>query len=357
VSSRLGGRGALAGLGAAALFGAGTPAAKLLLGQVGPWLLAGLLYAAAGLALFGWRWVRRSPRVHLATSEIPVLAAAVFFGGVLAPLLLLFGLVSMPASGASLLLNAEGVFTALIAWIVFREATDRRIVTGFVLIAAGAVVLSWPGQAQFGGMWPTLAVLGACLSWGIDNNLTQRLALTDATWLAAVKGGVAGPVNLALAVVLGAQLPGWPALVGAASIGVLSYGVSLVLFITALGLLGTARAGAYFSVAPFFGATLAIMLGEPFTWTVAVAGALMGLGVGLHLQERHGHWHVHPVQSHQHRHSHADGHHVHHHDPPVPPGVWHTHPHHHDLMAHTHNHFPDASHRHQHGDEGSPTQG
>ncbi|MBA3020217.1 DMT family transporter [Propionicimonas sp.] len=349
--------GALAGLAAAALFGAGTPVAKLLLGQVGPWLLAGLLYTAAGLALFGWRLVRRSPRVHLAKPQLPWLIGVVFFGGLAGPLLLMFGLASMPASGASLLLNAEALFTALIAWLVFREATDRRIVAGFVLIAAGAVVLSWPGQAQFAGWWPTAAVLAACLSWAIDNNLTQRLALTDATWLAAVKGTVAGPVNLLLAFILGAQLPAWPALAGAAAIGVLSYGVSLALFITALGLLGTARAGAYFSVAPFFGATLAILLGDPITWTVAVAAALMALGVLLHLRERHGHWHSHPAQLHEHRHAHDDGHHGHRHDPPVPPGVWHSHPHDHEPVTHTHEHFPDAGHRHQHRGDGGPPQG
>lgn len=203
-------RGAMAGLAAAALFGAGTPVAKLLLGEVSPWLLAGLLYSASGFALFGWRLLRRAERLHLVRGELAPLAGAVLFGGVLGPVLLMFGLSRLPASGASLLLNAEGLFTALIAWIGFREATDRRIILGFGLIAAGAVLLSWPGQPQFAGVWPAAAVLGACLCWGIDNNLTRQVALNDATWLAAVKGTVAGPVNLVLAFALGAGLPGPP---------------------------------------------------------------------------------------------------------------------------------------------------
>ena len=250
--------GAVAGLAAAALFGAGTPIAKLLLGQTSPWLLAGLLYTAFGLTLSLWRIARRSPRVRIPPAEVAPLAGAVLFGGVLAPVLLMLGLVAMPASGASLLLNAEALFTALIAWLVFKEATSRRIVTGFALIAAGAAVLSWPGQPQFAGTWPTLAVLGACLCWGIDNNLTRTVARNDPVWLAEVKGAVAGPVNLALAFSLGARLADAAAVGAAAAVGVLSYGVSLVLFLSALASLGSARAGAYFAVAPFFGAILAL---------------------------------------------------------------------------------------------------
>ncbi len=347
---QFGNRGAAAGLAAAVLFGAGTPVAKLLLGHVGPWLLAGLLYTAAGIALFGWRLLRRKPAVHIPRRDLPALVGAVFFGGLVAPVLLMLGLSGMPASGASLLLNAEGLFTALIAWLVFHEATDRRIVGGFGLIAAGAVVLSWPGQPQFGGLWPTVAVLGACLSWGIDNNLTRQVATHDAAWLAAVKGVVAGPANLVLAFALGSQLPTLPVLAGAAMVGIVSYGISLVLFIRALGMLGTARAGAYFSVAPFFGAALAILFGEPLTATLLVAALLMGAGLALHLSERHEHSHTHEALRHDHEHGHDDGHHLHHHDPPLPSGVRHRHVHDHHQMDHSHRHFPDDNHRHSHRD-------
>nr|WP_300141170.1 DMT family transporter [Propionicimonas sp.] len=340
--------GAAAGLASAALFGAGTPVAKLLLGEIGPWLLAGVLYTASGVALACWRLVRRSPRVRLPRAQWFPLGGAVACGGMLGPVLLMFGLSSMPASGASLLLNAEGLFTALIAWLVFREATDARIVLGFGLIAAGAVVLSWPGQPQFGGLWPSMAVLGACLCWGIDNNLTRQVALADATWLAAVKGAVAGPANLLVAFALGAQLPAWSALAGGAVVGLLSYGVSLVLFIRALDLVGTARAGAYYSVAPFFGAGLAVVLGEPVGWTLAVAAGLMAAGVVLHLTERHDHQHVHEAMSHDHWHTHDDGHHDHEHAEPVPPGAAHRHPHRHPAIAHRHPHHPDSHHRHDH---------
>lgn len=340
--------GAAAGLGAAALFGAGTPIAKLLLGQTSPWLLAGLLYTASGLALSLWRVTRRSPRVRIPPAEVAPLAGGVLFGGVLAPVLLMLGLVAMPASGASLLLNAEALFTALIAWLVFKEATSRRIVIGFALIAAGAAVLSWPGQPQFAGTWPTLAVLGACLCWGIDNNLTRAVAHNDPVWLAAVKGAVAGPVNLTLALVLGAQLPDGPAVGGAAAVGALSYGVSLVLFISALASLGSARAGAYFAVAPFFGAILALAFGEPFTWTLAAAAALMGAGITLHLTEHHDHEHAHPAVTHDHWHNHDDGHHSHTHDPALAAALRHSHEHTHPAIEHTHPHYPDADHRHDH---------
>lgn len=332
---------------AAALFGAGTPLAKALMEGVGPWMLAGLLYLGSGLGLALLRALRRAPSARLQPGEWPWLAGAVLAGGVVGPVLLMFGLSAMPASGAALLLNAEGVFTALLAWFAFKENFDRRIALGMVAIVAGAVVLSWPGEARFGALWPALAVLGACLAWGVDNNLTRKVSLADATWVAMVKGLAAGSVNLGLALMLGASLPSIGTLAGAAVLGFFAYGISLTLFVVALRHLGTARTGAYFSVAPFFGALLAVaMLDEPATPVLLIAGALMGLGVWLHLSERHRHLHSHESMEHEHEHEH-DAHHDHH-EPgeAVPPR--HTHRHRHESMTHTHEHFPDEHHRHPH---------
>ncbi|RYV52165.1 DMT family transporter [Pengzhenrongella frigida] len=340
-------RGVQAALVSAALFGAGTPLAKLLLGDVSPWMLAGLLYCGSGLGLGLIRVVRRSPRVLLARGELRPLAGAIVFGGILGPVLLMLGLSNLPASGASLLLNAEGVFTALLAWFVFKENVDRRVALGMLAIVVGAVVLAIPTGADLGRVWPSLAILGACLCWGLDNNLTRKVALADATWLAAVKGAVAGPVNMVLAFALGAQLPATQHVVAAMGIGLFAYGVSLVLFIVAMRHVGTARAGAYFSIAPFFGALLAIALGESLTWPLVVAGIFMAVGVWLHLTERHSHEHTHHALTHEHRHTH-DAEHQHEHAEPVPAGAWHTHEHTHPAITHTHEHYPDARHRHAH---------
>lgn len=342
--------GVAAGLAAAALFGVGTPLAKLLLtADVSPWLLAGLLYCGSGAGLLAYRLATGRPRVRPAASEWGWIAGAVGLGGVLGPVLLMAGLASMPASGASLLLNAEGVFTAVIAWVVFRENVDRRVALGMLAIVAGAAVLSLgdaSGVALGAGPGPLL-ILGACLCWGLDNNLTRRVSLTDATWLAMVKGLVAGPTNLVLAAAAGASWPGPGQLAGALAIGLASYGVSLVLFIVALREVGAARAGAYFGTGPFVGAALAVALGEPLTWQLGVAGALMAAGVALHLTERHEHVHTHAALEHTHLHRH-DAHHQHAHDQPIAPGVWHTHPHRHEPVTHAHPHTPDAHHRHRH---------
>jgi drug/metabolite transporter (DMT)-like permease len=311
--------GVQAALASAVLFGAGTPVAKLLLDSVSPWLLAGLLYLGSGLGLAVFRLVRRSARVTLARADLLPLGGAILSGGIAGPVLLMFGLAGMPASGASLLLNAEAVFTALLAWFVFRENVDRRVALGMGAIVAGAVVLSWPGSAEFSDVAPALAVLGACLAWGIDNNLTRKVARIDATWLAATKGLVAGPVNLVIAFALGASLPPALNVAAAMAVGLLAYGISLVLFIVALRHLGTARTGAYFSVAPFLGAVLALAFGEPITVALIVGGLLMAIGVWLHLTERHEHEHTHPATA-------------------TTPEITHTHP-----------HYPDAEHRHPHG--------
>lgn len=341
--------GVRAALLAAALFGASAPLAKALLGEVSPWLLAGLLYVGAGLGMWVWRALRRAPRVRLPRAQVPWLVGAVAAGGVAGPVLLMFGLSSMPASGASLLLNAEGVLTAVIAWVVFREPADRRVVLGMLAIVAGAVVIAVPtGQAQVTSVWPALAILGACACWALDNNLTRKVSLTDATWLVAVKGTVAGPTNLLVALLLGAQLPSAGATTAAMTLGFVAYGLSLVLFVVGLRHVGTARAGAYFSVGPFFGAVLAVALGEAVTWQLLVAGALMAVGTWLHLSEDHHHPHTHATDAHEHWHSHDDGHHDHDHDQPALAGVRHRHPHVHASVTHAHEHYPDAHHRHVH---------
>ncbi|HRD67060.1 MAG TPA: DMT family transporter [Candidatus Competibacter sp.] len=340
--------GVLAALGAALLFGASTPLAKNLLANIDPWLLAGLLYLGSGLGLGAYRLLRRAPPPRLSPGEWPWLAGALVAGGVVGPVLLMFGLAGMPATSASLLLNAESVFTALLAWFAFRENFDRRIALGMGAIVAGATVLSWPDEARFAGAWPALAVLGACLAWGLDNNLTRKVSLASATWIAALKGLAAGSANLALAILLGASWPSWPNVAGALAVGCFAYGVSLVLFVIGLRHLGTARTGAYFSVAPFFGAVLAVsLLHEPISARLLIAGALMAFGVWLHLTERHSHSHEHDALEHEHEHEH-DAHHQHAHDEPGPPAKRHAHWHRHEPITHTHPHFPDAHHRHSH---------
>ncbi|WP_310447597.1 DMT family transporter [Thiobacillus sp.] len=336
-----------AALGAALLFGAGTPLAKWLLDAVNPWMLAGLLYLGSGVGLSLYRWLSHAPAVRLPRNEVPWFAGAILSGGIIGPVLLMFGLTGMPASGASLLLNAESVFTALLAWFVFKENFDRRIALGMLAIVAGAVVLSVPSGVSISGLWPTLAIIGACFAWGVDNNLTRKVSLTDATWIASVKGLVSGVVNLGLAFSLGASMPALPNLAGAMFVGLLAYGVSLALFVVGLRHLGTARTGAYFSVAPFFGALLAVVMGEPVTIPLLMAGALMALGTWLHLTERHEHGHQHEEMEHSHEHVH-DEHHLHDHDYPVSPATKHSHRHQHEPLIHTHPHFPDAHHRHGH---------
>jgi drug/metabolite transporter (DMT)-like permease len=339
-----------AALSAALLFGASTPLAKLLLGDVSPWLLAGLLYLGSGIGLALLLALTRAERAHLGAGDWRWLAGAVLSGGVLGPVLLMWGLSRMPASGAALLLNAEAVFTALLAWFAFGENFDRRIALGMALIVAGAAVLSWPGEAGFGAAAPALAVIAASLAWAIDNNLTRKVALADARYVAMVKGLAAGATNTALALLLGARLPELPVAAMAGVLGFVGYGISLALFVRALRELGTARTGAYFSTAPFAGAALGLLfLHETLTWNLAVAATLMALGVWLHLTERHAHDHAHePVEhSHEHEHEH-DEHHRHAHAEPLAPGMRHTHRHRHERLIHSHPHYPDSHHRHEH---------
>jgi drug/metabolite transporter (DMT)-like permease len=340
-------------LAAAALFGLSAPAAKLLAGTVDPWLLAGLLYLGSGIGLGFYRLVQRlvervGSEAPLRRQDLPWLGGAIATGGIIGPVLLMYGLAAGTAVQSSLLLNLEGVFTALLAWSIFRENFDARIAIGMAAIAGGAAVLSWNPSAALALDMSALLVSGACLAWAIDNNLTRRVSGGDPVQIAALKGIAAGSINVLLAVVQQAPWPPSTAILGAGLVGLLGYGTSLVLFVLALRLLGAARTGAYFSTAPFVGAVAgALALHESLTWRISLAAVLMGAGVWLHLTERHDHEHQHEALEHAHAHVH-DEHHQHAHAPGTPPGEPHSHPHVHAPLRHSHPHFPDLHHRHHH---------
>ena len=337
-------------LASAALFGAGTPLAKLLVGEMSPLVLAGLLYLGSGIGLLAWFFLRGSERAaNLSRSDLPWLAAAIAAGGVAGPAFLMYGLLRSDAATASLLLNLEAVFTATLAWIVFRENVDRRVFLGMLAIVAGGAVLSWNEVPRAAGVAGPLLIAAACLAWGIDNNLTRRVSGGDAVAIAGLKGAVAGAVNLALGLSLGASLPAASVLAAATVVGLFGYGISLAFFVVALRHLGAARTGAYFSVAPFFGAALALLLlNESASTAFGIAAALMAAGVWLHVTERHAHEHVHEQVTHAHPHVH-DEHHRHPHAFDWDGREPHVHEHRHAALRHSHPHYPDLHHRHGHG--------
>ncbi len=345
--------GILAALCSAVLFGAATPVSKVLLVTVNPVLLAGVLYLGSGIGLWLLQLVRQLLRpgkqaeARLKKSDFGWLAAAIGSGGVVGPVLLMFGLTATPAAQASLLLNLEGVLTAALAWFVFKENYDRRLIIGMVAITAGGVLFS-AGVCGGWQTWATLAIIGACLCWAADNNLTRKISAGDPLQIAQYKGIVAGVVNCALALATGASIPHADCLVVACLVGFLGCGISLSLFVFALRNIGAARTSAYFSIAPFIGALLSLAaLHEPMTPILLCAGLLMGVGVWLHVTERHEHQHCHRAIEHEHSHKH-DEHHEHVHDADIPVAELHNHRHRHEQTIHSHPHYPDIHHFHEH---------
>jgi drug/metabolite transporter (DMT)-like permease len=345
-------RGILAALSAAVLFGLSTPIAKRLVGEMPPLLLAGVLYAGSGVGLSILLAVRamgpgRTSIVRPRGADVIWLLAAITFGGAIGPYLLMYGLQMTDSASASLILNLEGVLTALLAWFAFKENFDRRIAAGMALIVAGGVVLSTGSAVRAGGMVGPLAIAAACLAWAIDNNLTRKVSINDAMLIACVKGLVAGSISIVLALHFGARIPAIETVIQAGLLGFVGYGLSLTLFVIALRNLGTARTGAYFSLAPFIGAALAVALGAPLTGTLFVAALFMGAGVWLHMTENHAHLHRHSSIVHEHWHVH-DEHHQHQHADGTPDQEAHSHLHVHEPIEHAHPHYPDVHHRHEH---------
>jgi drug/metabolite transporter (DMT)-like permease len=347
---RLGSSGVRDALFAAVVFGATTPLSKRLGVDAHPQIFAGLLYLGSGVVLGASLviWPTRKREASLQRSDVPALAGAVVFGGVIAPILLLIGLKTTAAASASLLLNLEAVFTALGAWIVVREHADRRVIAGMVAIVAGGVLLSIQPSGGFKITAGTLGIVGACASWGIDNVITRPLSLRDPRQVASVKGLVAGTANVAMGLLIGGVFPSTSIVFGALTVGFVGYGLSLVFSVRAMRVLGTARTGAYYGAAPFVGVAVSLVwLREPVGALFLPALVLMAIGLGLHLTEAHRHAHRHSAMPHEHGHDHTnDAHHQHVDNEATSPNhpLRHSHP----ELTHDHDHTPDEHHRHRH---------
>ena len=339
-------RATAAGLAAAALFGASTPAAKLLVPGMGALMLAGLLYLGAGLGLTVYAPFRRADEAPLRRADLSVLAPLIVAGGIVGPVLLVFGLARVSGVAASLLLNLEAPFTIALAVLAFGDHLSRREALGVAAIVAGGAWLTVaPGPVRADALG-IAAIAGACAAWALDNNLAQRLALRDPVAVARAKTLAAGAVSVVLALASGDRLPGLPVLLGALAVGTFGYGASIVLHLVAMRGIGAARQAALFGTAPFVGALVSLpLLGESLSMRDVVAGALMAAGLATVLNARHAHDHVHDAIEHDHAHVH-DEHHGHPHPEPV--SEPHSHPHGHAALAHDHPHSPDPHHRHQH---------
>lgn len=293
-SSRNASRGVVYAVAAAFIFGVNTSISKVLLDQIQPWMLAGIFYVGAGLGLSIIYLLSKRVAPQLSPQATAVqgkdwiwLGAGTFAGGVVAPVFLMFGIANSSASTASLLLSLEGVFTALIGWFIFRERFDWRIAWGMSAIIAGSIILLKVKYSEFGVSWGSLAVVGACFAWACDNNLTRQIADRELLQIVTVKSSAAGVVNTAIALALGSSLPSPPLLLMASVMGLISYGLALILFVLALRYIGASRTGAFFSLSPFVGAAIAILLlNEGITPSLLVATGLMLLGVGLCLSEQ-----------------------------------------------------------------------
>ena len=275
------------GFAAALLFGASAPVSKVLLDDISPQLLAGLLYLGAFLAIAPFVRSRRG-EARLRRSDVPTLSGIVVAGGIGAPVLLMLGLDRLPGVAGSLLLNVEGPLTLMVGIVILHEYLGRRAAFGSAVIFAGSAVIGFQGGAADLDLVGTVLVLGACLGWAIDNNLTQRLSVRDPFQIVAVKTGVAATVNVSLALLRGEDLPAVGPLVGALALGALAYGVSILLDAYALRALGAAREAAVFSTAPFAGALLAVpLLAESWNAADGAAALAMALGVVLLVRDRH----------------------------------------------------------------------
>ncbi len=335
----------------ALLFGAATPASKVLLDGFTPFQLAGLLYLGAALAM-ALPALRHGGTSLPGSSDRPNrirLFGAVLFGGILGPLALLFGLRFAEAASVSLWLNLELVATAVLGVLFFHDHLGRRGWLGVATALVASVLVAW-GPSTAGFLAGALVLL-ACVCWGLDNHLTALIDGITPAQSTLWKGIVAGSVNLAIGLLLAPMTAAPGSIVLALLVGAFSYGASITLYIRAAQEIGATRAQVIFASAPFFGVALSVLLlGEAFSWIYALATPLFLVGTGLLLADSHAHDHGHSEVTHEHAHSHNDGHHTHAHDD-LPSSARHNHPHTHQPLEHAHPHWPDLHHRHGHASQ------
>jgi len=332
----------------AALFGAATPASKALLQDLSAFQLAGLLYLGAAAAMLAVSVRRRSwrPPWRMDRRNRYRLSGAVFFGGLLGPVLLLAGLKLASAASVSLWLNLELIATATLGHIVFKDQLGRFGWLGVAGVLAASVLLAWDEGAA--GLWAGLLVAGACTCWGADNHLTALIDGITPAQSTFWKGLAAGSVNLTIGLLVAPVHVAPVGVLLALLVGAFSYGLSISLYIAAAQGIGATRAQLFFASAPFFGVALAaVALGETITPAQITAAFVLSASLFFLFRDRHAHHHVHEALAHEHAHRHDDGHHTHAH-PDMDPGHRHSHWHEHEPLVHSHPHWPDLHHRHRH---------
>lgn len=337
------------GLLSAFLFGLATPAAKILLGELNPFLLAGLLYLGAAIGvspLVAREKTLQHIRPEISGRQYLYITGAVLCGGFLGPTLLLFGLKAAHASSVAIWLNMELVATAIIGVFLFDDHLDRNGWFGVILaLAAGLVMTVSEGSS---GLIAALLVTAACFSWGFDNHFTALIDCMTPSQITLIKGIIAGSVNVIIGLSLSLHSAGFLLVFKALILGAVSYGASIVLYVMAAQQLGATRGQILFSSSPFFGVGLAvILLGEQIQITHIGAICCLSGAIFFSNRVKHDHPHSHHDLTHTHLHNHDDEHHDHEHPPPETKGP-HSHAHQHRKITHSHPHYPDIHHRHEH---------
>jgi drug/metabolite transporter (DMT)-like permease len=340
-------RGALYALAAAIAFGITAPLVKRAGQNVGPFATASLLYAGATLVSLLAQLRADNTDTPVRRSDAGRILGIGLLGALVAPVALAWGLQRTNAVTASLLLNAEAVFTVLLARAFYHEHFGRRVLGALTLIATGGTLLVLGDGHALAWSVGALAIVAASLAWAGDNTVGRVLADRDPAQVVLYKSLVGVTLSFTIAFLAHDARPTLAAALALVTLGATGYGLSLRLYLHAQRLLGAGRTGSIFAAGPFVGAGVAVALGDRApTLTALAGGGLCALGVYLHVTEHHSHHHAHRRLQHDHLHTHDDAHHDHVHAEPIVGA--HAHPHVHEPREHEHEHAPDLHHPHEH---------
>ena len=332
----------------ALLFGAATPASKVLLGSLNAFQLAGLLYLGAAIAMgpVAIKEKHQHKIPNITSLNLRRLFWAIIFGGILGPVLLLWGLRLASASSVSLWLNLEMVATLILGWLFFKDHLGRFEILGAAGILIASMLLGFGEKTAtpVAGIFIGLA----CVCWGLDNHFTASIDGITPSQSTMWKGMFAGSTNLLIGSIMETTPPPIKIIAYALILGAFSYGISIALYIKSAQQIGASRSQMIFSTSPFFGVVLsAFFLGESLSVFHYASALLIAISVFAVFRDKHEHLHIHQELAHAHEHLHDDGHHGHIHDEKNA-DLRHSHWHEHLSGEHSHPHWPDLHHRHDH---------
>ncbi|QHF45023.1 EamA family transporter [Pseudomonas sp. S35] len=269
-------------------------AGRYLADQLHPLLAASLRFILASLALLLFMGMSRTALARPSLAQLAQLAVLGFFGIFFYNLCFFYGLHSINASRASLIVALNPAVIGLASWLVFKERLGRTQVLGIALCLGGAATVIVSRNPQLMQATPSsglgdLLIAGCVLAWAIYSLFSRGLnaslgPLQTVTW-SVLLGTVMLCVTTALSghfTIGGIAGLSQPQLLSLLYLGVFGSALAYIGYYDGIRRIGPTRSGVFIALNPLTAVVCgALLLDEQLTTPMLVGGAVILLGIYL----------------------------------------------------------------------------